>query len=440
MRRPTLRLDLVAVALGTLAVAAAACADDLVSPPAPPEPQQCRGFEALMPNFVRALSTGKTERLRYVVENYLLKPERDGEPPPVNDVLRAVFMTITGFARQSPEAGAPAGQLCSPVPPPLSQSNGLCELRRALDTLVHEGRGIDALKIVDPQITIAARYLIGQGRDRTPHYEVVNVVTRLCAQDADCQLSNGLDLAIALAQYAETADGRLAFQHLADLGTKGSVTSFLNPASLTEDGMVAIARALITAILGADATALDNLPLPADVMTDLKPVLDDLKKILDPSHRPDIITPLKRSLNCINKKDTNYDLVRMVYRLALRDQCPEFGLTRLSTLLTDLQQVDQRGAFIHLVGTLAQAVRNDEQAIDSAAKVCRTLLSTRRDTNQAQSNAEMVLPVIADLFACGIVNEAICAVDTLVYGCAGGSQPACGSQPVCDGVAVCAAP
>ena len=65
------------------------------------------------------------------------------------------------------------------------------------------------------------------------------------------------------------------------------------------------------------------------------------------------------------------------------------------------------------------------QAIDSAAKVCRTLLSTRPPAGQAQSNAQLALLVIADFFAAGIVVEGICAIDTLIFGCTGGPQPAC---------------
>ena len=90
-----------------------------------------------------------------------------------------------------------------------------------------------------------------------------------------------------------------------------------------------------------------------------------------------------------------------------------------------------RGALIHLLGTIATAIRNDEQAIDSSAKVCRTLLSTDANTRladggiQAQSNAQLALPVVGDLLAAGIVSEGICAIDTLIYGCAGGPQPAC---------------
>ena len=47
-------------------------------------------------------------------------------------------------------------------------------------------------------------------------------------------------------------------------------------------------------------------------------------------------------------------------------------------------------------------------------------------TGETQSNAQLALPVIADLAQIGVANEAICAVDTLIYGCSGGHQPACG--------------
>ena len=71
------------------------------------------------------------------------------------------------------------------------------------------------------------------------------------------------------------------------------------------------------------------------------------------------------------------------------------------------------------------AVRSDELAIDSAANVCRTIFSTAKPLGAAQSNAQLALPVVADLVKAGVVNEAICAIDTLLFGCAGGVQAAC---------------
>src|SRR4051812_27671394 len=91
----------VGMAFGVLA----ACgADDLVAPAAESQGdiQQCRDFDHLMPNFVKALNTGQTENLRVVVENQLLKSNREDVPPPVNDVLRAVFTTLTRLAQKPP--------------------------------------------------------------------------------------------------------------------------------------------------------------------------------------------------------------------------------------------------------------------------------------------------------------------------------------------------
>ena len=190
--------------------------------------------------------------------------------------------------------------------------------------------------------------------------------------------------------------------------------------------MVAIARTLITAIPGADATSLrnafDTLPLPMQVKMDLQPVVDDLVKIL--AH-PELMNPLKRSLNCLTMEDRNLDTVRMIYRLAIEEACPEFGLTRLAGVLQGVQDVDKRGSLIFIAGTLASAVRNDELAVDSAANVCRTVFSTAKAPGEAQSNAQLALPVVGELVKAGVLNEGICAIDTLLFGCAGGIQPAC---------------
>jgi hypothetical protein len=394
---------------------------------------ECRGIDQLMPNFELAISQGRTEGLKHLVETQLLTPLRQGDSPPINDVLRAIFRTLDAFARKPPEPGAQGADYCAPTssPPPLAAANELCEMRRAMDVLVHQGKGIDAINLVEPQLNTALGYITGEGLDckgraRTPHYEVSAIFSGMCTQDANCKLENGLDLVIAFTAYAETPDGKALIQHLNDLATKPSITGLLAPQNLTEDDMVAIVRGLLPAIMGADAAGLENafnsLPLPAEVKADLSPVVEDLKKIL---LRPDLITPVRRALTCFNGKDKNLDLVRMIYRLAIEEGCPEFGLTRLTAALKGVQEVDTRGSLIHLAGTLATAVRSDETAIDSAAIVCAKLFSTARAPGEARSNAELALPVAADLVRNGVINEGICAIDTLVFGCAGGPQPAC---------------
>ncbi len=443
MRRPWLPVAAAAFAVGFLF---AACgADNLDSPPPPVAPadiRQCQGFGQLMPNFVGAISTGRTENLRILIENQLLKPEREGDAPPINDILRAVFRTLDGFARKPAEPGAPAGQYCVPTAPlalnpdggapisvqqpPLTRANELCEMRRSLDLLVHQGKGIEAIKLIEPQLLAVLEYLIGQGKDRTPHYEVSAVLSKMATNSGNCRMTDGLDLVIAFTDYANTPEGKKLAADLNELAGKQSITGLLDPSALTEDGTVAIVRTLIPAIQSANPTDLENaftsLPLPDQVKTDLRPALDDLKVIMG---QPQLMNPMKASLNCYSKSDTNFELVRMIHRLALRDKLPEFGLTRLTAVLKGVQDVDQRGSLIFIVGALARAVRTDETAIDSTSKVLRTLLSTAPVTGQVRSNAELALPVATDLVKAGVIQEGICAIDTLIFGCAGGAQPAC---------------
>lgn len=402
-----------------------------------PDALQCKSFAQLVPNFLSIIDQGRTQNLACVVKTHLLQGRDEDDPPPINDVLRAVFALLNGFASKPSELGAPLGELCAPDEPsskwpPLRQANELCELRRTLFTLVHEGKGLEAINLLDPQVTGAVNYIIGKGKDATPHYEVSGVVSRMCSQNAQCQLSNGLDLIIALSAYLQDSAGKKTIDDLRTLLKSPAIQEFLNssgPNSLTEDGAVALAKVLLPALQSANPADLQNLleqPPLNRYKTELQPLVDDVKLIL---MKPELVNPLKKTMTCLQWGDPNFDLVRMLYRLGMRDQLPEFGITRLSQLLEDIQLLDSRGAIIHLVGVFAIAIRADEQAVDSAASVCATLFSTRRDDGQAKSNAELALPVVADLFGAGVAAEILCALDTLVWGCAGGSQPACPPNP-----------
>jgi hypothetical protein len=391
----------------------------------------CKGFEQLMPNFLKAIDQGRTENLRKVIKDHLLVPEREGDPPPINDVMRSIFATLTKLATEPAEPGAPGKELCAVIPPPLSKANEMCEVRRILDSLVHQGKGIATLELIDPQATAIVNYIIGKGKDGKPHYEVAQVLSAQCSQDVDCQLSTGLDLVIALTNYLETVEGKKLVADLEKLTAAGdggpSILDLLNPNALAENDAVGLSKVLLGAVQSAtpaDLDALLNNPLLSPYKVSLGPIIEDLKVMLDPN-RP-LIAPMRKVLNCVTKKDPNSEIVRMLYRLALGpNKLPEFGFTKLVEVVNGVKVVDERGALIHIIGTIAGAVRQDEQAIDSAAKVCRTLLSTKPAAGQTQSNAQLALPVIADLFAAGIVAESICAIDTLVFGCTGGPQPAC---------------
>lgn len=396
---------------------------------------RCQSIEQLMPAFQTALRTGGTENLRELIEDKLTVSPREGVPPPINDVLRAIFEKLTRYAQKPPEAGAPEGQLCASVAnqPPLSEANELCEMRRSLQTLVHEGNAIDAVQLLQPALTDVLDYITGtgddcKGRPRVAHYEIATLLNGLCAQDGNCQLSDTLDLVVAFTDYANTAEGRKLLVDLNTLVHTPSVEALLDgtTTTITEDGYVALFRAVLPVVISADGPQLrntiDQLPLSDSVKADLQPVVDDLVLLL--GHQ-EITTPMKKVLNCYLVKDTNYDAIRMGYRLAIEEGCEPLGLRALFSAVDELQSVDQRGSFLWVVGRLAEAERDDEFAIDSSAAVCRTIFSTSRDAFSPRSNAELALPDVDRLVRAGVVDEAICTVDTLLFGCAGDTQPAC---------------
>lgn len=412
------------------ALVGACGATDEVAPEQPPQMRQCRAFELLMPRFMAAISTGRTQNLKSVVENQLLKTARPDDPPPLNDVLRVIFTTLNALASKPPEPGGSKDAYCAPSgqPPPLNLANEVCEVRRALEVMVNQGKGLDAVRVIEPQLQGVADYLTGTGSsaDQVPHYEVSAVLSTMCSNRGACLFSNALDLIIAFTDYSNTPAGKTLARNLNALGEKESLKAFLAPQSLTEDGFVAIGRALITAIQGADPvvlqTAFDQLPLPMELKVDLRPIVDDLKLVVQ---TPSVIRPSQRALNCLTVSDPNADVLRMLYRLAIRDDRDEFGITVLAQVFQQLQEVDQRGSLVYLINTLAKAVRSDELAVDATATTCRLLFSTTPPAGQVRSNAELALPVIADLLRNGFIQESICAIDTLLFGCAGGSQPAC---------------
>lgn len=497
----------------------------------------CRGIDQLMPNFVRAINSGKTNNLKKVIEEHLLVPTRAGLSPPLNDVLRSIFATLTRAAQRPPEVGAVDGGYCSPDPVaarcsadgglisdggvtgiPLAQANKVCEARRALSLLMHQAPdcgqpvGIRAVQVAKPQLATLLNYINGTGRGadayatctgqqtactasfevrgkcasksngvmcevgapwgggvyptctgqtagsdcraqlsrsgscvegasgrqcEVDHFEIAGAFSAMSSQTNVCQLSNGLDLVIAFADYASTPDGTDFANHLGELMSKPGFADALDPSSLSEDGTIAIVKVLESAIAATDAQALQNafdmLPLSngadggSNLRADFQPLVNDLKKLLS---RPALMGPIKTALVCFNQADSNYDIVRMIHRLAIRDKLPELGLTRLGALLQAFRAADTRGSLLYVVRALAVAIKSDQQAVSATATVLKLLLSNSAPdggtSDGGLSNAALALPTISEMVGNGLIEEIICAADTLLFGCAGSSQPACG--------------
>lgn len=467
MRALRLPLLFASTAVAVSIVGVSACGATDLDAPRPETPsaqgnlQQCKSFDQLMPSFVSAVRSGKTENLAYVVEHYLTSEGPAGQPAPMPDLLRATFATLNQFAQLPPERGAPEGQLCVPTPvggglsadagiPPPSRANPMCEMRRVMDVFVHQGTAVEAIGLADPQISGALQYITGRlpdGGRGTSHYEVAGVLSGMCQQNLACQMSDTLDLVIAFTSWLETPEGRLSFDHIEKLVKNPDLEPFLTSASNTdagpalggEAGVRALADLLLNSIIGmqspSDLDALLNNSLlnglSANLRADMNVVVSDSKLMLDPNRTPNILRPLKKVLNCYKVQDSDPvlgyqgNVILMIYRLGLVEKRPEFGLTRLIGLVNGLKNSDERGTLVHLVQTIAKATRADEQAIDSAAKVCHEFLNDKAYPGESQPNAELALPVLQDLATKNLTAEAICTVDTLVFGCAGGSQPAC---------------
>jgi hypothetical protein len=271
-------------------------------------------------------------------------------------------------------------------------------------------------------------YVVGRlPSSSVSHYEVADVLHGMCGQNAVCQLSDTLDLVIAVATYSDTAEGRAALDNLQRFLGNPALQPFLtNDAQQYggEEGVVALTRLVLDIVQAMDDPSdLDSLPIdafPEALRADVRQAISDLKLLLDPRREPNVLRAIKKVNTCFTTSDPELHAVRMFYRLWFEAKLPDFSFLNFVTVAVSLRDTDERGTLLHLSRTLAEAVREDEAGMDAAAEVCR-LLSTR-------ANAERAMPVVATLFESGVVGEAICALDTLVYGCAGGTQPACEAQ------------
>jgi hypothetical protein len=429
-------LVFISAAAGAI-LAGGACGADNQEAPAPPAPAQpaCRSFEELMPNFVAAISNGGTDGLKQVVETYLINPPQPNEPAPAADVLRALTQAVAALAAYPPEPGAAAGEICADPPtpiPPLSQANPLCELRRVLDSLVHAGNGLTALGLLDPLLSGALDYIIGRlPSSSLPHYEVAGEISGLCEQSAVCQTDDTLDLVIALTSYLGTSNGKQFVGDVATLVNNPALAPYLTDNGAQYGGpagVQALVQILIQTLEGLQSasqlgSALSSVisVLPADIQPDVETVVNDLEQMLQPA----VLNPLKRVLNCYSAVDQSSpqpgSVVLMVYNLAFSADLPAFQIGSLITTIQGLQNTDQRGSLLYLVNLFATLIRNDPTAPTSLGEVCSTIFTP--------SNASLALPDIATLFEQGVGGEAVCAVDTLIYGCSGSTQPACQGIP-----------
>jgi len=446
-------------------------AQNLPGPEPRPRPQQCRALKDMAPALTEALEGSRAERLAAVVErNRLLDAQPDGTPSPFVTLVKIALKTCSAMASDPPEPGAAPGELCSELFPPASKdSNRTCEAQRILRTFVREGKGIEALRLLDPLVASILNYVVGRApAATTPHYEVSASLAATCTK-AYCRTEDMLDLFIGVMAALEptSEEPRRAVRVLAQLNAlltnpeTTKVFTALESSGWSDDDFVAFTNILLDNVMALPADpegfadtyhrelevrvndllttvgitrekpeykalreALDallgsheNLSQPHG---DARPLIYDM---LDPARPEPVLRPLQKVLSCVRASDPNSSIIRMLHSLAYERDL--LGLRDLMVAVEAVARIDERVSLATFGKRALQMIRADDEEMAASRKVCATFFDTRPGPEGAASNAELWLPVAADLFQGGAVGEVVCVLDSLLYGCAGGSQPAC---------------
>jgi hypothetical protein len=277
-------------------------------------------------------------------------------------------------------------------------------------------------------------YVIGRAPSSdVPHFtELAPVFSGMCEQSVVCHTNDTLDLVIALTAYAQTAEGRVSLDRMEALVNHPALQPYIVDDGNTyggEEGLVSLTRLVLRTVQSmddpSDLNALPTSSFPESMRAQLELALSDMKSLLSATRSPNVLKPLQKVSTCLTLKDSRMETVRMAYRLGLEKQLPEFGIHNIVHVIKGLRDADSRGSLLRLGQLFAEAVRADDQAVNAAATVCRSMFSLQPEPGQLKTNVELALPVVADLFRDGVIAEGVCAADTLLYGCAGGTQPAC---------------
>jgi hypothetical protein len=477
VRTPTTSrpIRLAAALLAACLLAGPGCgALDKPAPRSNPRPTQCQSLSQLAPAFSETIRSGRAEKLRVVLErNKLMEPQTDGSSPPILTLLRVVLGTLNAMAKDPPERGAPRGELCNSVSPPAPRdANRMCEVRRLIQVFVHEGKGLETLNLLDPLLAGALRYIVGSPPSATvSHYEVAGVLSDLCSKPAICRPEDTFDMLAGILSYVAptTAEPKRPKNLLATLNAflqHPSVKSLLASmtAKLTLDELILFANLLmdnlfamptdpakfanvyhrdmevkindlLTSTLKISRTdpkykdlrlALDKILGPHEKEDESQPhgnVRPMMFDMLDPGRPQPILVPMQRSLDCFRKVDTKSVLMQMVHALGYKEGV--VGLNDIVRALEGVADTDDRGTIVHFAIMLVGIIRQDGDGLLASRKLCATLLSTKKPADGSKSNAELITPLVTEVFEQRAVQEIVCVADTLLFGCAGGPRPAC---------------
>jgi hypothetical protein len=315
-------------------------------------------------------------------------------------------------------------------------------------------------------------YIVGAPPMGATHYEVAGVLQASCSK-ANCRTEDVLDMATGLLSFLEPTSAQpnrpkellaqinalLNHEKLKPLMDSMS-TGMTVDGKTGEDGVIALGNLLInnTKAIGTTKAAFEhdyhcNIEVQLNstlgslvnwsdpAYASLRTMLDQfigahtdcnaphngahslLYDMLDPTRPEPLLVPMQKVLACSQENDPNSALMKMVYQLAFVEDT--LGLKNLMGAIEQVANQDDRLAILTFTKTLLKMIRADEEGTAAARKLCAQALDTHPPADGGRTNAQLVLPVAYDLFAAGATSELICVADTLLFGCAGGSQPAC---------------
>lgn len=414
----------------------------------PPAPETCQTFSELAPHLHQALVGDQLSGLRNLIEQLSVPPEGGGTPP-MSQVLQAVFVALHQFAQDPPEPGNTDGLCNMDAPPPLSQTNRLCDLRRVLQIYIHEGKASQSLHGFDPVLAGVLNYITGTMPSADhPHYEIARNLEVMCTETGQCDPHDTFDLLQGITAYLTPGRAQQTLTHVQVLiddplltGQNGLLSALAgssdggsNPDA--ESGFELITNELLCAIGEIDPNApassggpfgpIDNLltgtlyplidqnyppqdvALPdggtfhSDLHAEIATGAADLKAMLDPNLGEPILQPLQKTLQCATVPGESLcnrvlrpGFTPMIYHLGF--EAKVVGLDQILGAANELVQTDAQsqlpGMVMKLLHDIIAALNRDDEALGALTNLCHVAFQTERPCDDGQGNDCPALPL-----------------------------------------------
>ncbi|MBS2029985.1 MAG: hypothetical protein JST54_18940 [Deltaproteobacteria bacterium] len=408
-------------------------------------PEACKTFSELAPSLNSALQNDGLDGARSLVTQ-LSQPPAEGGAPPINQVLEALFVALNEFAQDPPESGNTDGLCNEDTPPPLDQTNRLCDLRRILKIYIHEGKASQSLHAFDPVIAGTLDYIIGvQPSSDVPHYEIARDLEIMCTQTGECDAHDTFDLVQGITAYLSPAHASQLLtdtQALIDDPALGGLFSSVgadggSSGNLGEAGFEEVADLLLCAIGEVDPNApadqggpfapIDQLlngtlyplvdssfpdgaayDLPdggvaySHLHTEIANAAADLEQMLDPNASEPVLQPLQATMQCATVPGSSLcgkvvrpGFVQMIYHLGF--EAKVIGLDEIFAALQELITIDAQseepGMVMRILHDIAAALNRDDEALSALTNLCHVAFQTERPCDDGKGDDCPSLPL-----------------------------------------------